>query len=124
MRARGDYAAFERVLVEAREREARCLRICPYVLMPNGARFKSFPLKEDRHFLKVCRYVERNPLRVNLVKRAEPWPWCSLHKRLAACGVAEPSAATPTRGEATPDGAARPGAAELLDKWPVREPPA
>jgi hypothetical protein len=25
-----------------------------------GARFKSFPVKEDWHFLKVCRYVERN----------------------------------------------------------------
>ena len=29
------------------------------------ARFKSFPVREDWHFLKVCRYVERNPLRAN-----------------------------------------------------------
>ena len=30
-------------------------------------RFKSFPIQEDGHFLTVCRYVERNPLRANLV---------------------------------------------------------
>jgi putative transposase len=28
-----------------------------------------------------CRYVERNPLRGNLVDRAEDWCWCSLHRR-------------------------------------------
>ena len=124
----GDYAAFERVLAEAREREAGRIRVCAYALMPNhfhlvlwpqsgedeavsglmkwltlthaqrwhahrhtagtgalyGSRFKSFPVREDWHFLKVCRYVERNPLRANLVERAELWPWCSLNKRLAA----------------------------------------
>src|SRR5271156_228379 len=31
----GDYVAFQRVLAEAREREAECMRICSYVLMPN-----------------------------------------------------------------------------------------
>ena len=38
-------------------------------------RFKSFPIQEDRHFLIVCRYVERNALRANLVEHAEDWPW-------------------------------------------------
>ena len=41
-------------------------------------RFKSFPVQEDEHFLTVCRYVERNALRANLVKRAERWKWGSL----------------------------------------------
>jgi REP-associated tyrosine transposase len=41
-------------------------------------RFKSFPVQEDEHFLTVCRYVERNPLRANLVSRAELWKWSSL----------------------------------------------
>ena len=36
-------------------------------------RFKSFPVQEEEHFLTVCRYVERNPLRANLVSRAEQW---------------------------------------------------
>jgi hypothetical protein len=33
-------------------------------------RFKSFPVQSDEHFLTVCRYVERNALRANLVGRA------------------------------------------------------
>lgn len=44
-------------------------------------RFKSFPLDTDDHFLTVCRYVERNPLRANLVSRAERWRWSSLWQR-------------------------------------------
>ena len=40
--------------------------------------YKSFPIQQDDHFLTVCRYVERNALRGNLVKRAEDWPWSSL----------------------------------------------
>ena len=43
-------------------------------------RFKSFPVQDDAHFLTVCRYVERNALRGNLVKRAEDWRWSSLHR--------------------------------------------
>ena len=31
-------------------------------------RFKSLPIQEDGHLLTVCRCVERNPLRANLVK--------------------------------------------------------
>jgi putative transposase len=43
-------------------------------------RFKSFPVKKDRHLLVLCRYVERNPLRVErkLVDRAEDWRWSSV----------------------------------------------
>ena len=41
-------------------------------------RFKSFPIQGDQHFLAVCRYVERNALRANLVERAEQWRWSSL----------------------------------------------
>lgn len=40
--------------------------------------YKSFPVQDDRYFLSVCRYVERNPLRANLVNRAEEWRWSSL----------------------------------------------
>jgi putative transposase len=41
-------------------------------------RYKSFPIQDDGHFFVVCRYVERNALRANLVKRAEQWQWSSL----------------------------------------------
>ena len=58
-------------------------------------RFKAFPIQRDEHFLTVLRYVERNPLRANLVGRAEDWLWSSLSWR--------------PRGQ-------RPG---LLADWPV-----
>jgi hypothetical protein len=34
------------------------------------------------HLLTLCRYVERNALRAGMVRRAEDWPWSSLHARL------------------------------------------
>ncbi|WP_459554719.1 transposase [Lacunimicrobium album] len=43
-------------------------------------RFKSFPIQDDEHFLTVCRYVERNPVRDELVTSAEQWPWSSLQR--------------------------------------------
>ncbi len=43
-------------------------------------RFKSFPIQDDEHFLTVCRYVERNALRANLVQCAEAWRPGSLHR--------------------------------------------
>ena len=42
---------------------------------------KSFPVQEDNHLVTVCRYVERNPLRARLVRRAEDWRWSSLWLR-------------------------------------------
>jgi putative transposase len=44
-------------------------------------RFKAFPVSCDTHFLRLCRYVERNGLRAGLVSRAEYWPWSSLEAR-------------------------------------------
>ena len=40
---------------------------------------KGFAVQEDRHLLVVKRYAERNPLRADLVGRAQDWPWSSLH---------------------------------------------
>jgi len=40
-------------------------------------RFKSFPIQNDEHLLTVMRYVERNPVRANLVDRARDWRWSS-----------------------------------------------
>jgi putative transposase len=44
-------------------------------------RFKSFPIQKDEHLLAVLRYVERNPLRANLVDEADGWRWSSLWHR-------------------------------------------
>src|SRR5205809_6716904 len=46
------------------------------------SRFKNFLIEPDEHLAWVLRYVERNPLRANLVKRAQDWRWSSLHARL------------------------------------------
>jgi len=116
-----DYAAFERVLKEAKARLP--MRLLAYCCMPNHwhlvvwpfndgdlsewlrwltvthtqrwhahhhtagtgplyqGRFKSFPVQEDDYYLAVCRYVERNALRANLVNQPESWRWGSLWHR-------------------------------------------
>ena len=63
-------------------------------------RFKSFVVQADDHLLTVCRYVERNALRANLVDRAEQWRWGSLWQRES--------------GELT--------GRRLLSDWPVERP--
>ena len=67
-------------------------------------RYKSFIIAADDHLATVCRYVERNPLRANLVRRAEDWRWSSLHRWHAGSG----------------------GERALLSPWPIpggRRPP-
>jgi len=44
-------------------------------------RFKPFPIQEDSHLVTVMRYVERNPVRANLVDRSVDWPWSSARWR-------------------------------------------
>lgn len=44
-------------------------------------RYKSFLCQEDAHLLTLIRYVERNALKANLVKRAEHWQWSSVWRR-------------------------------------------
>ena len=50
-------------------------------------RFRSFPVQEDEHYFRLCRYVERNARRANLVLRAEQWRWCSLWQRCHETGL-------------------------------------
>ncbi len=63
-------------------------------------RYKSFLCEEDDHFLKLVRYVERNPKRATLVPRAEAWQWGSAWRR--EHGTAEQK--------------------KLLSEWPVSMP--
>lgn len=44
-------------------------------------RYKSFICQDDNHFLTLVRYVERNPKKANLVKKAENWKWGSVWRR-------------------------------------------
>lgn len=55
-------------------------------------RYKANPVQTNHHFLKVCRYVERNGLSAKLVERAEDWPWCSLFQRCRGRGAVPLSA--------------------------------
>ena len=43
--------------------------------------FKSFPVEGDEYFYNVCRYVERNAVRANLVDCAGNWKWGSVWAR-------------------------------------------
>ncbi len=63
-------------------------------------RFKSFPIENDSHLFSVLRYVERNPLRALLCKRAEDWQFGSLWSR--------------EHGDAR--------TRELLSEWPLPRP--
>lgn len=68
-------------------------------------RFKSFPVQTDEHLFTVLRYVERNPVRAGLVKRAENWRWGSAWRRHKASGTT-----------------AADEAAGLLSRWPLDRP--
>jgi putative transposase len=41
------------------------------------SRFKAIPVQTEAYLLRVCRYVERNPVRAHLVERPDDWPWSS-----------------------------------------------
>jgi putative transposase len=40
-------------------------------------RYKAVAVKDDDHLFVVCRYVERNPVKAHLARRAIDWPWSS-----------------------------------------------
>ena len=45
-------------------------------------RYKSFLIENDIHLLTVLKYIERNPVRAKLVKKAEGWQWGSAYIRI------------------------------------------
>jgi len=42
------------------------------------SRYKSFPVESGEHLCQAVRYVERNALRANSLRRAQDWRWSSL----------------------------------------------
>lgn len=48
-------------------------------------RYKAILVERDSYLLELARYVVLNPLRAQMVKRLEAWPWSSY---LATCGQA------------------------------------
>jgi len=63
-------------------------------------RFKSFVVAADSSLSAMLRYVQRNPLRAKLVRRAERWRWGSCRVRAAG----------------------PPQLAALLSEWPIETP--
>ena len=66
-------------------------------------RFKAFPVQTNEHFLVLCRYVERNPVRAQLVDSAAEWRWSS--HRANVHSTAEAASMSPH-----------------LSEWPVARP--
>ena len=48
-------------------------------------RYHAVPVQTELHLVTLLRYVERNPVRANLVDRAEQWRWSSLWRRCNDC---------------------------------------
>jgi putative transposase len=61
-------------------------------------RYKAIAVQDDRHFVRLSLYVERNAKRGGLAERAEAWSWSS----------ASPSSGSPDRPE--------------LTEWPIPRP--
>jgi putative transposase len=77
----GELAAFfHRLTVTHATRWARAHHRVGYGHIYQG-RFKSFPIETDESFRRVVRYVERNPLRADLVTDLDAWHSSSLWVR-------------------------------------------
>ena len=48
-------------------------------------RFASYPM-DDAHLMVAARYVENNPVRAGLCRRAEDWPWSSARAHVLGVG--------------------------------------
>jgi putative transposase len=97
-RADGDLSKFmQRITLTHTQRYHAQTRTAGYGHLYQG-RYKSLPVETGPHFLTLVRYVERNPKRAGLVKKAEDWPWSSVYARLSG------------------------NEKQLLSRWPVAEP--
>jgi putative transposase len=60
-------------------------------------------VQDDEHLPWVMRYVQRNPVRANMVRRAEEWRWGSLYHQVNRTGMAglisEPPVEMPAMAE-------------------------
>jgi putative transposase len=95
----GQLAEFMRLMTGTHSKRWHAFRRTAGTGAVYQSRYKAFPIQTDRHFLTVCRYVERNPQRAGLVKRAEDWPWSSLAERGRFSNIVP------------------------LDTWPILQPP-
>jgi putative transposase len=85
-------------------------------------RYKSFLVQRDAHFLTLMRYVESNPLRARMVKRAEDWRWSSI----GADGGGDRGGSGGEKSRNVPlnsaEASAEGGVRLELAEWPVERP--
>ena len=62
------------------------------------------PVMSEKHLMGAVRYVERNPVKAELVERAEDWPWSSAAAHCAACDGGEVGDMTQMRSGAKHSG--------------------
>ncbi|MEK7070474.1 MAG: transposase [Patescibacteria group bacterium] len=43
--------------------------------------YKSFIVEAEKYLVQLIRYIEQNPLRAKMIKRAQDWEWSSLYVR-------------------------------------------
>jgi REP-associated tyrosine transposase len=94
----GDVSRFLHWFTGTHARRWNAFRHCAGSGAVYQGRFKANAVQADHHLLRVIRYVERNPLRANLVTDAADWRWSSLWRRRNFCD------------------------AGLLDPWPIPQP--
>jgi len=88
----GELGAFMQVVTTTHVRRWRLNRQSVGEGRLSQGTYKSFPVQDDNHLYTVCRYVERNALRANLVERAEDWRWGTLwQRRQRSCPEGYPS---------------------------------
>src|SRR5262245_46989162 len=73
--ADGELANFMRILTGTHSKRWHAFRGTSGTGAVYQGRYKAFPIQTDPHFLTVCRYVERNPIRAGLSATAASWPW-------------------------------------------------
>ncbi len=70
-----------RAIGEAHRRYTRLVHVRAgvrgHVFQERFQRFHSFPIQTERHVIAVVRYVECNPVRAKMVRRAVEYPWSS-----------------------------------------------
>ena len=68
------------LLMSHAQRHHRCYKTIGHVWQ---GRYKAFPVQDDGHLSTLLRYVERNPVRSELVAKPQFWKWSSLAGRLS-----------------------------------------
>jgi putative transposase len=93
-----DLALFMKLLTGIHAQEWRRLKGTTGRGAVYQGRYKAIAVQQDAHFLRLCRYVERNAVRAKLVASAQDWLWTSASMRTGG----------PERPALTP--------------WPIRRP--